>query len=48
MDSFEQDDEELNQEEIKVGGTLIINQHYKRHPKKDKKICWNCRAPDHL
>jgi hypothetical protein len=27
MDSFEQEKEELNHEEIKVGGTLNINQH---------------------
>ena len=48
MDSFEQEKEELNQEEIKVGGTLNLNQHYKRRPKRDKKKCWNYRAPDHL
>ena len=40
MDSFEQDDEELNQEEIMVGGTLSLNQHYKRRLKKTKKKCW--------
>ena len=48
MDSFEQEKEELNQEEIKVGGTLNLNQHYKRRPKRDKKKYWNYRAPDHL
>jgi len=37
MDSFEQEKEELNQEEKKVGGTLNLNQNYKRSPKKDKK-----------
>lgn len=48
MDSFEQEKEELNHEEIKEGGTPNLNQHYKRCPKKDKKKCWNCRAPGHL
>ena len=40
--------EEDLKEELEMKGKLNLNQHYKKHPKKDKKKCWFCKSNLHL
>ena len=37
-----------DKEEIMHKGHLDLNQHYHKHPKRDKKKCWYCHSPKHL
>ena len=39
---------EEDKEEIMHKGHLDLNQHYHKHPKRDKKKCWYCHSPKHL
>ena len=40
--------EEAKKEGLELKGKLDLNLHYKKHPKKDKKKCWNCKSTHHL
>ena len=44
---FYQHEEDLK-EELEMKGKLNLNQHYHKHPNKDKKRCWFCKSNLHL
>ena len=40
--------EEDKKKDLELKGKLNLNQHYKKHPEKDRRKCWNCKSTHHL